>query len=62
MEVRVDDEERDIEFQGTVTELLHELKLMREEVVIKVNGKLAPETRTLAPDDKVHIIKVVFGG
>jgi sulfur carrier protein ThiS len=51
-----------MEFNGTIGELLRELRVMREEVVVKVNGKLAPETKALSPKDKVHIIKVVFGG
>ena len=62
MEVRVDNEMRELMFSGTIGELLRELRLMREEVVVKVNGKLAPETRALSAKDKVHIIKVVFGG
>jgi sulfur carrier protein ThiS len=35
---------------------------MREEVVVKVNGRLAPETRVLSAKDRVEVIKVVFGG
>ena len=62
MEIRVDNERLDMPFDGTISELLRELKLMREEVVVKVNGKLAPETKPLSRSDKVHIIKVVFGG
>jgi thiamine biosynthesis protein ThiS len=62
MELVFDNQRREMEFDGTVTALLRELKVMREEVVIKVNGKLAPETRMLKKSDKVEIIKVVFGG
>jgi thiamine biosynthesis protein ThiS len=49
-------------FSGTLIELLKELKVMREEVVIKVNGKLVPETTMIRKTDKVEIVKVVFGG
>lgn len=62
VEIRVDNDKLDMEFDGTIGELLRELKLMREEVVVKVNGKLAPETRTISKSDKIHVIKVVFGG
>jgi thiamine biosynthesis protein ThiS len=58
----VDNEQRDMEFDGTIAELLRELRLMREEVVVKVNGRLVPETRQLSQKDRVRIIKVVFGG
>ncbi|MFH1784888.1 MAG: MoaD/ThiS family protein [Candidatus Micrarchaeota archaeon] len=43
-------------------ELVKKLGFMREEIVIKVNGKLVPETTQLKKTDKVEIIKVVFGG
>lgn len=62
MELVFDNEQRDIDFSGTIEELLDELKVMREEVVIKVNGRLAPETEAVGEGDRVEIIKVVFGG
>lgn len=62
MELIFDNRKSDMEFDGTVSSLLRDLKVMREEVVIKVNGKLAPETKKLNAKDKVEIIKVVFGG
>jgi thiamine biosynthesis protein ThiS len=62
MELIFDNQEKEIDFSGTVDELLKELKVMREEVVIKVNGKITPETESVGKNDKVEIIKVVFGG
>lgn len=62
MELILDSERRSMEFAGTLSSLLSKLKVLREEVVVKVNGKLAPETRELKSTDKVEIIKVVFGG
>lgn len=62
MELVFDNQEREIDFSGTVDELLKELKVMREEVVIKVNGRITPETESVGENDKVEIIKVVFGG
>ena len=62
MELIIDKKQKTITFNGTITTLLKSLSVMREEVVVKVNGKLAPETKTVSADDKVEIIKVVFGG
>lgn len=62
MELIFDNEEKQLEFNGTLAELLKKMKVSREEVVVKVNGKLAPETRKVRSDDKIEIIKVVFGG
>ncbi len=62
MELILDNEKREIDFSGSVDELLKEMKVMREEVVIKVNGKITPETESVGKSDKVEIIKVVFGG
>lgn len=62
MELVLDDESRKMEFSGTLAELLKELKVMREEVVVKVNGKLAPETRKIKPRDRIEVLRVVFGG
>lgn len=62
MELIIDNERKDLDYSGTVSSLLKELRFMREEVVIKVNGKLAPETKRLGKKDRIEIIKVVFGG
>ncbi len=62
MELILDKQCRQLSFDGTVAELLRELKVMREEVVVKVNGKLTPETATLKASDRVEVVKVVFGG
>lgn len=62
MELVLDDEGREMEFSGTLAELLNTLGIMREEAVVRVNGKLAPETRKVKPQDKIEVIRVVFGG
>ena len=62
MELLLDNKSTEMEFNGTVSTLLKDLKVMREEVVIKINGRLAPETAMIMPDDRVEIVKVVFGG
>ncbi|HID72745.1 TPA: MoaD/ThiS family protein [Candidatus Micrarchaeota archaeon] len=62
MKLVFDNRKKSMRFEGTVTELLKKLGASREEVVIKVNGKLAPETTAVGAKDSVEIIKVVFGG
>lgn len=62
MELIVDSERKRMRHAGTVGSLLKKLGVMREEVVVRVNGRLAPETREVGPKDRVEVIKVVFGG
>ena len=62
MEIELNNQKQEIDFSGTAIELLKKLDVRREEVVIKINGKLAPETTQVNGSDKVEIIKVVFGG
>ena len=62
MELIVDSKKKRMNFDGTLVELLKKLGVMREEVVVKVNGKLTPETTKLKKTDRVEVIKVVFGG
>jgi len=62
MELVFDNRKKRMAFSGPVSSLLRKMKARREEVVIKVNGKLAPETREIKPSDRVEIIRVVFGG
>ena len=62
MELLIDNEKRKLAHKGNVGALLKKLGVMREEVVVKVNGKLAPETHEVKAKDRVEVIKVVFGG
>jgi len=62
MELLIDTSRKKISFKGTVAELIKRQRMMREEVLVKVNGRLVPDTRELRTNDKVEIIKVVFGG
>ena len=58
----INNDKKNMDFSGTVDQLLKQLNIRREEVVIKINGKLAPETTNVDVNDTVEIIKVVFGG
>ncbi len=62
MELVFDRRTESRDFDGDISALLKALGVMREEVIVKVNGKLAPETRRIGKADRVEIIKVVFGG
>lgn len=62
MNIIVSGEKTNIQFKGKISDLLHKLKIPREEILVKVNGKLAPEDAEVSQKDKVEIIKVVFGG
>ncbi len=48
--------------KGKISDLLRLLSVQREEALMKVNGKLAPEDMEIDANDRVEIIKVVFGG
>lgn len=62
MKIQIDKQTKEMNFQGTVSQLLKELKVQREECVVKINGKIAPDNKELKGSDEVEIIKVVFGG
>ncbi|MBI5223269.1 MoaD/ThiS family protein [Candidatus Micrarchaeota archaeon] len=62
MQLIIDNQKTETEFSGNLSALLKKMNLMREEVVVKVNGKLAPDSKVVGPSDSVEIIKVVFGG
>lgn len=62
IDLKLDNKNKKVNFNGTLMGLLKKLGVMREEVVVKVNGKLVPETTQLKKTDKVEVIKVVFGG
>ena len=47
---------------STVGELVASLGLNSEEVLVKVNGKLATDGAKVSPKDVVKIMRVIFGG
>jgi sulfur carrier protein ThiS len=62
MELFVDGMRKSLRHSGDISALLKKLRVRREEVVVKLNGRLAPETSEVRAGDKVEVIKVVFGG
>ncbi len=62
LKVEFEGEVKEVSFSGSAAELLKKLNINREEVVLKVNGKIAPEDVSLKGDEEIEIIRVVFGG
>jgi thiamine biosynthesis protein ThiS len=62
MRLILDGAEKSIDHKGTISSLLKKLNIRSEEVAIKVNGQIAPETTKINADDKIEIIRVIFGG
>lgn len=62
MKLILDGIHKDIDHSGPVCQLLKALGIRREEVVVKVNGEVSPETADVGKKDQVEIIRVVFGG
>ena len=62
MMIFLDGLKKPVKHIGSIAGLLKKLNVRREEVVVKVNGRLAPETAEVGIRDKVEIIKVIFGG
>lgn len=54
--------QQEIEYKGSISGLLKKLNVRREETIVKVNGKLVADEEQLKGDEKVEIIRVVFGG
>ncbi|MCX8198059.1 MAG: MoaD/ThiS family protein [Candidatus Micrarchaeota archaeon] len=46
----------------TVAELISALGLSEEEVLVKINGKLSPNSASISGEDEVKVMRVIFGG
>lgn len=55
-QVRVDTDASD------VGQLLKTLEISPQEALVRVNGKLRPESMPISKKDEVEVIRVVFGG
>lgn len=58
--LKFEGEVKRIEFKGTLKELVNSMGLYTPEVVVKVNGKITPETYKLKGDEEVEVIQVVY--
>lgn len=62
MLVLIDGRKRTVSFRGTIAQLLRKLKIRREEVLVLVNGTLAPENKELKGKERVEVIRISSGG
>ena len=64
MKISVDGRKVNVKVNGatSVSELLSALSLSREETLVKVNGKLAPDSTKIKDTDEVKVLRVIFGG
>lgn len=63
MELQINNQKKKkIRFLGDISALLRKLKLRREEVIVKANGKIVPDDFKVGANDSIEIIQVVFGG
>ena len=62
MEVSVDGRKTRVKNTDTVGGIVSLLKLNGEEVLVKVNGKLAADSAGISEKDEIKIMRVIFGG
>jgi len=62
MKLILDGRAKKVSHKGNLASLLKKLGVRREEVVVKVNGRLAPDTAEPEEKDTIEVIKVIFGG
>ena len=62
MEITVDGRKTSVLRAKTVGGLLLSLRLNGEEVLVKVNEKLAANSAQISQKDEVKIMRVIFGG
>lgn len=53
---------KQIKFNGTVSQLLHQLKLNSSTVLVAKNNTLVTEGDKLSDNDEVKILSVISGG
>ena len=55
-------EKKTVSFEGTVAQLLAQLRVNPETVLVSRNNELLTDTDSLASEDDVQILSVVSGG
>jgi sulfur carrier protein len=56
------DEERELEENYTIQNLLDELELSAQTVVAKQNGDLTIEESVIDAGDEIQLIQIIYGG
>jgi sulfur carrier protein ThiS len=62
MKITLDGRKTTVKNASSVGGLVQQLKLNNEEVLVKVNGKLAADGAEISPKDEVKVMRVIFGG
>ena len=62
MEITVDGRKKRVNAAKSVGELLAALSINREEALVKVNGRLAPDSAEISGKDDVKVMRIIFGG
>lgn len=60
--IEPDNETKEIEFSGTVSQLLKKLDINPETVIAAKNDELVPEDVELKDSDEVKLLAVISGG
>ena len=60
--IEPENEIKEIEFSGTVSELLKKLNINPETVIAAKNDELVPEDEELKDGDEVKLLAVISGG
>ena len=60
--IEPENETKEIEFSGTVSELLKKLNINPETVITAKNDELVPEDEELNNSDDVKLLAVISGG
>ena len=62
MEIILDGRKKKVKAVKTVEGLVSALKMNDEEILVKVNGKLASDGTNISSNDVVKVMRVIFGG
>jgi len=60
--IEIDNKTKKMKFNGTVSELLKNLKVNSETVIVAKNDELVTEEEKLTDKDEVKLLSVISGG
>ncbi len=60
--IEKDSSTKEIDFSGTVLELLNKLEIVSEDVIVSVNNEISLLSDELKGDEKIDILSVISGG
>jgi len=60
--IEVDNKNRKISFNGTVSQLLQQLKVNPETVIVAKNDELVTEEEEINDTDEIKLLSVISGG